>query len=164
MPPTTAPSPTDVQTASSVWSTTTSSPTLATTTPGTNITTSGLVPGPTTPASNPVSINSVAIGAGVGVPVAALTVVLLVFILLRARKQRRKQAEEKVKEPTKREAPLRWSKTLLDSTTIHELNGHGTAQEFDSTPVGAIEIGSNQIYEARDRRDSASLEVYHEQI
>lgn len=99
-------------------------------------------PRPPTPSKVSKSVSPTTIGAGVGAPIAGIAFLLLAFFLIR------KQAEKKSKEPAKQEEPPRWSKPLLDSTTIHELNGRDTVQELDSKPIGAIEIGSNQIYEA----------------
>lgn len=87
------------------------------------------------------------IGAEIAISVVLIALSLLGFYFF-TKRRRRKQAEQAAKAAsTKREAPLRWSKDMLDSTNIYELDGHGTVQELDSRAIGAMEIHSNPIHE-----------------
>ncbi|KAI4202002.1 MAG: hypothetical protein LQ350_002907 [Teloschistes chrysophthalmus] len=100
--------------------------------------------------------HSIAIGAGIAIPVALVALSPLgLYLLTKRRRRRRKQAEHNAaaaKASTKRKTPPRWSKDMLDSSNIYELDGRGTVQELDSRPVGAMEILSNPIHEAGEQQ------------
>ncbi|KAL9584935.1 MAG: hypothetical protein Q9203_004466 [Teloschistes exilis] len=120
----------------------------------TSVTASSRSAEPTRPPKHPSTPRSATIGAEIAVSVALIALSLFAFYFL-TKRRRRKQAEQAAKAAsTKREASPRWSKDMLDSTNIYELDGHGTVQELDSRPIGAMEIHSNPIHEAGERPES----------